>query len=155
MPEAHPMLIRALTDTDALAIATWRYPGRESTYDVDTIVSADQGYWAVEDSGELVGYCCFGAEARVPGVAAEPDALDVGYGIRPDLVGRGLGRTFVGAILAFGVDEFAPRRLRLLILDWNDRSRKVAEALGFTEERIVPSTEGMFRVMVRAASAGQ
>jgi [ribosomal protein S18]-alanine N-acetyltransferase len=139
---------------DAEAIATWRYPGRESTYDVGAIVTAEQGIWAVEDSAELVGYCCFGVEARVPGVDAEEGTLDVGYGMRPDLVGKGSGRAFVGAILAFGVNEFSPQRLRLLILTWNARSRKVAEALGFQQEGIVPSTEGEFRVMIRPSGDG-
>jgi RimJ/RimL family protein N-acetyltransferase len=63
------------------------------------------------------------------------------------MVGKGFGRAFVGAILAFAVNGFSPPRVRLLILTWNERSRKVAEALGFQEEGIVPSTEGEFRVM--------
>ena len=37
--------------------------------------------------GELVGYGCFGAPARVPEVDEEAGALDVGYGMRPDLMG--------------------------------------------------------------------
>ena len=136
-----------MTIADAEAIATWSYPGRDSTNDVGVLVTAEQGFWAVEDSAQLVGYCCFGGEARVPGVDGKDGTLDVGYGMRPDLVGKGLGRAFVQAILAFAVNEFSPRRLRVLILTWNERSRKVAEALGFTEEGIVPSTEGEFRVM--------
>jgi [ribosomal protein S18]-alanine N-acetyltransferase len=141
------MEVRPLTRTDSEAIATWRYPGRDSTYDVGVIVTAEQGFWAVEDSAQLVGYCCFGVEARVPGVDEEDGALDIGYGMRPDLVSKGSGRAFVAAILAFAVKEFSPQRFRVLILSWNERSRKVAEALGFQEEGIVPSTEGEFRVM--------
>jgi hypothetical protein len=41
--------------------------------------------------------------------------------MRPDLMGRGLGREFVGAILDLAIRGFSPQRLRLLILDWNDR----------------------------------
>lgn len=146
------MEVRPLENTDAEAIATWSYPSRESTYDVGAVVTAEQGIWAVEDEAKLVGYCCFGVRARVPGVEEEEGTLDVGYGMRPDLVGEGFGRAFVGAILAFAVDEFSPQRLRLLILTWNERSRKVAEALGFQEERIAQSAEGGFRVMVRPVS---
>ena len=69
--------------------------------------------------------------------------------MRPDLVGRGLGRSFVGAILEFAVAEYSPPRLRLLILEWNHRSRRLAEALGFELERVVASDEGNFLVMVR------
>ena len=144
------MKVRTFTSDDAEAIATWRYPGRDSTYDADGIVTADQGYWAVDRDGELVGYCCFGPEARVPRIDEEPGTIDVGYGMRPDLVGHGLGRGFVGAILAFARETFPSERQRLLILDWNDRSRKVAEALGFVQERVAASDEGDFLVMVRA-----
>jgi RimJ/RimL family protein N-acetyltransferase len=143
------MKVRALTDTDGQAIASWRYEGRDATYNALTVPTQDQGIWAVEDAGELVGSCCFGSEARVPGVEAEEGTLDIGYGLRPDLVGLGNGRAFVEAILASGTERFAPERLRLLILDWNMRSRKVAEACGFIEERRIESTEGSFLVMLR------
>jgi RimJ/RimL family protein N-acetyltransferase len=65
-------------------------------------------------------------------------------------MGQGLGREFVGAILDFAVRRFSPSRLRLLILDWNDRSLKVAVALGFKSEGVLHSTEGDFLVMTRA-----
>jgi [ribosomal protein S18]-alanine N-acetyltransferase len=148
------MEIRPLTDTDAEAIATWRYPGRYATYDVGEIVTPERGFWAVEHEADLVGYCCFGHDARVPGVAEEEGILDVGYGMRPDLMGQGLGGEFVGAILDFAIRGFSPRRLRLLILDWNDRSRKVADALGFQNEGVLRSTQGVFLVMTREAREG-
>jgi RimJ/RimL family protein N-acetyltransferase len=65
-------------------------------------------------------------------------------------MGQGLGCEFVGAILDFAIRRFSPSRLRLLILDWNDRSRKVAVALGFESEGVLRSTEGSFLVMTRA-----
>jgi len=122
------MKIRTLTETDAEAVATWRYPGRYQTYDVS--VTSEAGFWAVEHEATLVGYYCFGHEARVPGAVEEAGILDIGYGMRPNLKGQGLGREFVGAILDFAVRRFSPSRLQLLILDWNDRSRKVAVVLG-------------------------
>jgi [ribosomal protein S18]-alanine N-acetyltransferase len=143
------MEVRSLTQAEGTEIARWRYPGRYSTYDVNQVVTPEHGAWAVARGDELVGYCCFGHEARVPGVGEEEGTLDVGYGMRPDLMGQGLGREFVGAILDFGVSEFSPRRLRLLVLDWNGRSRRLAETLGFVEEGVTTSTEGAFVVMAR------
>ena len=143
------MKIRTLTESDAEAIATWRYPDRYQTYDLSEVVTSEAGFWAVEHEATLVGYCCFGHEARVPGAVEEADILDIGYGMRPDLMGHGLGREFVEAILDFAVPRFSPSRLRLLILDWNDRSRKVAAALGFESEGVLRSTEGDFLVMTR------
>jgi RimJ/RimL family protein N-acetyltransferase len=148
------MEIRPLTETDAAAIATWRYPGRYATYDVGEVVTHERGFWAIEHEADLVGYCCFGHEARVPGVVEEEGILDVGYGIRPDLMGQGLGHKFVGAILDFAVRQFSPRRLRMLILDWNDRSRKVAGVLGFQSEGVLRSNERDFLVMTREFPEG-
>ena len=145
------MQVRMLTEADGRAIASWRYPGRDATYDVGEIVTSDQGHWAVVRHDQLVGYCCFGLEARVPGVDEQAGTLDVGYGLRPDLVGQGLGPSFVSEILRFGIDQFAPTRLRLLILTWNERSRKVAEKVGFRKEGIIASDEGEFFVMGRSA----
>ena len=81
----------------------------------------------------------------------EEGTLDIGYGLRPDLVGQGLGPSFVSEILRFGIDRFAPTRLRLLILTWNERSRKVAQKVSFRHEGIIASDEGEFLVMGRPA----
>jgi [ribosomal protein S18]-alanine N-acetyltransferase len=97
--------VRALTSEDAATIASWRYPGRYATYDETEVPSAARGIWAVHDGEELVGSCCFGDAARVPGATAEPGIVDVGWGMRPDLMGQGLGREFIGAILAFARKE--------------------------------------------------
>jgi RimJ/RimL family protein N-acetyltransferase len=147
------MEVGPLTPADARAIATWRYPGRYATYDEVEVPSADRGYWAVHHDGKLVGSCCFGDPARVPGVVEEPGILDVGYGMRPDLMGQGLGRSFIGAILEFGDEEFSPRRFRLLILEWNGRSRAAARSAGFEEDGAIRSTDGAFVVMTRDAPA--
>jgi [ribosomal protein S18]-alanine N-acetyltransferase len=139
------MKVRELTDADALDIKSWRYDGKYATYDVAGGVSPGLGYFAVEHGGRLVGYCCFGAEARVPGVGEEPGTLDVGYGMRPELMGQGLGRSFVSTIVGFGVRRFDPVRLRMLILRWNDRSRRAAERQGFA----IVGARGDFDVLER------
>jgi [ribosomal protein S18]-alanine N-acetyltransferase len=141
--------VRALTTTNAATIASWRYPDRYSTYDVDDPSVLARDHWAVTDAGQLVGYCCFGEPARVPEAHAEPGTLDVGYGMAPDRMGRQQGHCFVGAILEFAVERYQPRRLRLYILEWNARSRKVAARLGFGVDSVLHSDEGGFVVMIR------
>jgi hypothetical protein len=37
------------------------------------------------DFEEVVGFCCFGPEARVKGQREEEGTLDIGGGVRPDL----------------------------------------------------------------------
>lgn len=149
------MEVRALTGADAATIASWRYPGRYSTYDFDDPPALAGHTWAVTEADELIGYCCFGAPARVGGAEEELGTLDVGYGLAPDRTGRGLGQRFVGAILEFALERYEPARLRLYILEWNERSRKVAAGHGFAVEGVVlVSDEGPFVVMVRQERQG-
>ena len=61
------MEVRALHSVESATIASWRYPGGYSTYDVDDPSILARDHWAVTEAGELVGYCCFGAPARVKG----------------------------------------------------------------------------------------
>jgi [ribosomal protein S18]-alanine N-acetyltransferase len=103
----------------------------------------------VTEAGELIGYCCFGEPARVPGTTAQPGTLDIGYGMAPDRVGRGDGSRFVAAIIAFAAERWAHRRFRVYVLAWNERSRKVAARNGFVAGPTVDSEEGPFLVMCR------
>ncbi|HEY5694251.1 MAG TPA: GNAT family N-acetyltransferase [Gaiellaceae bacterium] len=140
------MHARELTVEEAERPLGWRYPEPYATYDATGPLGRDRGFFAVDDDGgELVGFGCTGFEARVPGVEEEAGTVDVGYGMRPELVGRGLGREFVGAVVAHAAEADPTARLRLSILRWNDRSRRVAEAHGF---RVV-GRAGEFDVLVR------
>jgi RimJ/RimL family protein N-acetyltransferase len=140
---------RELTAEEAERPLGWRYPGRYATYDAAGPLGAGRGFFAVEDDGDFVGYGCVGVEARVPGVEEEDGTVDVGYGMRPDLIGQGRGRAFVGAILDYVTERNPGARLRMSILDWNDRSRRAAEGHGFR----VTGRAGRFDVLVREAGA--
>ena len=145
------MKVTPLTSVDAARIASWRYPGRYATYDFNDAASLAQDHFGVTEDDELVGYCCFGAPARVSGAEAEPGTLDVGYGLEPNRMGRGLGNRFVAAVLEFACQNYAPERFRMYILDWNTRSRAVASRLGFTERGALRTGEDTFVVVVRDA----
>ena len=71
----------------------------------------------------------------MPGGAYTDDALDIGWGMRPDLMGQGRGREFVAAIVGFAWQTYRPIRLRVTIADFNVRSRRAAEPAGLTLER--------------------
>jgi [ribosomal protein S18]-alanine N-acetyltransferase len=137
---------RELTVEEAERPLEWRYPEPYATYDAEGPLGRDRGFFAVDDEdGELVGFGCTGVEARVPGVEEEAGTVDVGYGMRPDRIGRGLGRDFVGAVVARAAEIDPSAGLRMSILRWNERSRRVAEAHGF---RVVGQA-GEFDVLVR------
>lgn len=117
----------------AAAIATWQYEGPWSIYDLDGQAPSSTDYWAVtDDLDRLVGFYCTGAEARVPGLDAAPDVLDVGVGMHPDLVGAGNGREFATVILAHCRIEYRQSYARAVVQAWNARSLRLAAAMGFT-----------------------
>jgi [ribosomal protein S18]-alanine N-acetyltransferase len=143
-----------ITEAEARAVCGWRYPPPYAVYNasISSVPSlldpANHYHAAVDEQGELVGFACFGPDARVPGELDQEDAddgvLDVGLGLRPDLTGRGLGPAFVEAILAHGRATFAPRGFRLAVLTFNRRAIAVYERAGFLTARIIrgPSPDG-------------
>jgi [ribosomal protein S18]-alanine N-acetyltransferase len=138
MADAGPatrLTVRPLQRGDAEAIASWRYDGPWSTYDArpdDPLLSAETGYLAVvDDAGSLVGFLCTGVEARVPGLAAQEGIVDIGVGMRPDLVGRGLGSAFGALVLGYIRDMCGDRPLRAVVQSWNERSLRLSQRLGF------------------------
>ena len=128
------MRVRDLTPADLDDIAGWRYDDGWAVYDSDGPLDPGLGYRAVveclRESERLVGFGCLGADARVPGLPEAAGVLDVGVGMRPDLVGQGLGPAFATAVLDFAHDRGATR-LRAVVQDWNTRSLRLVERLGF------------------------
>lgn len=133
--------ISPLTPSNALEILTWRYQPPYDIYDpipsdLDCFLNPNYRYHQVLDQrGQLVGYCCYGEDARVPGgdySRGEPEVLDVGIGLKPELTGQGLGKGFVGAVLEFARQAFHPAYFRVTVADFNQRSRKTFQNLGFS-----------------------
>ena len=129
------LIVRALTRADTEDISSWHYGGPWRIYDSspDGTITAESGYQAVADSaiGALVGYICLGAEARVPGLGAEPGILDVGAGMRPDLVGSRIGTEFGAIVLGHIAALAGEARLRAVVQSWNERSLRLCAGLGF------------------------
>jgi len=129
------------------AMASWRYGGPYALYDgdpegVEYLLRPEHHVYAVRDeAGELVGFCSFGEDGRVAGYAYSDDALDVGAGMRPDLVGRGLGVGFLRAAFDFGQREYSPTALRVTIAAFNRRAQRVVLALGFRETARFPQPQ--------------
>ena len=128
------MRVRDLTPADLDDIAGWRYDDRWAVYDSDGPLDPELGYWAVVEGSRanerLVGFGCLGEDARVPGLPEADGVLDVGVGMRPDLVGQGRGPAFATTVLDFAHARGATR-LRAVVQDWNTRSLRLVERLGF------------------------
>ena len=124
-------------------ILTWTYDPPFDLYDLISddlpgLLNPDYRYHVVlNEEGELVGFCCFGEDARVPGgdySRGEPGVLDLGVGLRPDLTGQGYGKGIVDTILEYGSRTYNPEVFRVTVAAFNQRSLKTFRTLGFKDK---------------------
>ena len=134
-------------DADAAALAGWHYPGELSFYDMDACpedraelldrVRRAGRYFAARDAddGGLIGFYY---------VLPRGDRdLELGLGLRPDLVGRGLGLAFTLRGAAFARERSGRDVVTLRVAAFNERARRVYERAGFRETgRVVQVTAG-------------
>jgi [ribosomal protein S18]-alanine N-acetyltransferase len=156
-------IFRPLDQVSVRAFIAWRY---DKPYDVYNIIVSDEetenlvGFYtdpatcayAIDDErGDLLAFCSFGEDAKVSGADYNADALDIGMGVRPDLIGQGLGGSFASAVIDFAQRTFAPQVLRVTVAEFNARAQRVWMKLGFQPVQTFVSTgNGMiFVVMTR------
>ena len=132
--------ISPLSEENAREITTWCYDPPYDLYDQEPVhlaglLNPDYRYHQVLDEiGNLVGFCCYGLDAQVPGGEYHEkfhEVLDVGVGMRPELTGQGLGETFVAEILDYGRTTYCPEEFRVSVAAFNKRSLKTFQKLGF------------------------
>lgn len=127
----------------ARIVLRWRYPAPYDVYNTDpsrveqaivALVDPRNAYYAVVDqTDEIAAYCCFGVDARVAGGDYDPEALDVGLGVRPDLTGRGEGLKYVTGALDFAQRTYSPATFRVTVAAFNTRALCVWQKAGFRE----------------------
>ncbi len=151
------MRIAQLTPAHAADVCSWRYLAPYDCYDMTSAVPEELldptvGFHALlDDADRLIGFRSFGPDGRVPGWEYDDSALDTGGGLRPDLVGRGLGRTAIGTALEHGRAVFSPPAFRVTVASFNLRALRTVESLGFQRiGRFDATTDGRsFEVLVR------
>lgn len=146
----------------ALAILNWRYTAPYDYYNFDAdarqadlryLVDPKNAFWAIlNPQGELEGYCSFGADGQVPGGNYSVEALDIGMGIRPDLVGQGRGKQYAQAVARYGAGQYGTQQLRVTIAAFNQRAQRVWAKLGFerVEKFAKNGDENEFVIMICA-----
>jgi GNAT superfamily N-acetyltransferase len=122
-------------EAHARAIIEWRYEPPYDIYNLDggdtdemvqELLTPEYRYHAIlSNRGTLVAFCCFGADARVPGGDYGEEALDIGLGVRPDLTGQGEGSRHVQAVLDYARRTWSPRAVRVTIAEFNTRAQRV------------------------------
>jgi [ribosomal protein S18]-alanine N-acetyltransferase len=132
------LVIRPMLPGEGAITSRWRYPppydiyndDREVVDDPDLASAAGEQY-AILERNELVGFCTFGTDARVPGGEYADGPLDIGMGMRPDLTGRGHGARYLAAVLDFARRELGETAMRATIAELNARALRMCERAGF------------------------
>jgi RimJ/RimL family protein N-acetyltransferase len=138
--------IRPINEQDVNHIIRWRYTGSLAFYnprpdDWLWLLDPDNRYHTISTrAGTIEGVFCLGFDARVDGGSYTEEALDVGIGLHPDLVGRGLGMSFLHAVLTFARRELQPGMFRVTVAQFNHRARRLFEKAGFRPIRTFTGT---------------
>lgn len=135
-PTRVALRLAPMTAALAAEVALWRYASPDDVHDGTPgtpMALLDGNHVAIMAGDEFVGFVGIGGEARVRGGPHDDgDVTDVAIGIRPDRLGEGIGTR--AGLLAIETLRFdGHRRLRVCILDDNDRSVALALRLGFHE----------------------
>ncbi|EEL09029.1 Acetyltransferase, GNAT [Bacillus cereus BDRD-Cer4] len=147
-----------LTKEEAMEINTWTYEEPYSLYsfsgEKEVIEELLDGtyYGCCDDQGDLIGYFCFGANAQVPGgrdanLYGGEDVIDIGLGMKPALTGKGIGKEFFQAGIAFATKEFNAKMFRLSVATFNTRAITLYKNIGFKQGIIFLSRGREFMLM--------
>lgn len=145
--------LRPLTRSEAEEISRWAYEPPFDLYDgdptkADDLLQRDSSgplYYGVSlrSEDQIVGFCCFSEAARVPPQMAVVGTLDVGLGVRPDRVSKGIGTRIVPVILDYASKRWAPERFRVAVAEFNERSLRLCLKAGFVEKSRFTNTRGL------------
>ncbi|PFK33251.1 GNAT family N-acetyltransferase [Bacillus cereus] len=136
------MNIHKLIKREAIEINKWQYEEPYALYSFSGSEEAIEElldgtyYGCCNENGELIGYFCFGENAQVPGgrdakLYVGEGSVDIGLGMKPELTGTGMGKSFFQVGLEFALKEFQPQRIRLSVAAFNKRVITLYEDAGF------------------------
>lgn len=143
---------RPMTHEWAGQIQEWTYG---APYDFYNQPPSEEGvaelmtYQAIVEEHELIGFYCIGSPAQVPNSTYpySSDFTDIGLGMRPDLTGKGYGKSFVTYVMERAMERRKP--LRLTVASFNERAIHLYETVGFRTITSFERNEIPFQVMVR------
>lgn len=141
---AENLRIISMTKEYAHLISQWTYDGIYSLYNnsgdmLDSFMDGNH-FACIGESNQLVGYYCFGGEARIPTIENDVfhnEFIDVGLGMNPMFCGHGFGLTFLEAGLKYACGFYESSKFRLSVVHFNKRAINVYRRLGFCTEKEV------------------
>ena len=126
---------KKMTQPSALMIADdWHYEGFYSFYDAAAdeedyheLISEemrDNNYFEADINGELVGFFT---------VNKDGNTIEIGLGLRPDLCGKKMGKSFLSEIEKYVLTIYQPERFRVAVADFNARAIKVYQSCNYSQ----------------------
>jgi len=137
------LLVKPLSADQVRTFIKWEYAGSYALYnmtpeneeaEIRFFLDAENGYFAITDEeGAFLGFCNFGADARVPGGDYHAEAVDIGMGMRPDLTGQGKGALYAAAVFDYAETHYPQQLQRVTIAEFNQRAQQLSRKFGFVQ----------------------
>lgn len=147
----------------ASAIVGWRYTQPYELYNSDPAAADETIRWLTDpqnayfsilaDDGVLLAFCCFGADAQVPGGDYSAPALDIGFGLRPDLTGQRRSRELIPPVLEFARRRLHAGQLRVTVAEFNQRAVRAWKRAGFEQHASFTATGSDLRFVILQRAA--
>ena len=130
----------------------WKYKGKYSFYnmtddpeDLEEFINPnnwENKFTVINEHDELIGFYSYYFQDEV---------MWVGFGLRPDLTGKGLGASFVKAGIEYGLYNFSYSKdhIMLAVAKFNKRAIKLYKKIGFetTKEYDQKTNGGIYRLV--------
>ena len=139
-------IFQKMTQEQAETIAfIWKYENEYSFYnmtadeeDLKDFLNSElreNSHFSVYKDNELIGFFTFNIK--------EPRIVNIGLGMKPQLVGKGEGLNFLLAGMEYAKNKYSPLFFSLIVAAFNLRAIKVYERAGFIKtETFIQETNG-------------
>ena len=138
-----PYIFSPMNEESARKILNWRYDKSLYFYNpnpskieetLQDFLNPENAYYSIfNNRNQLIAYCCFGADARVKGGNYDIEALDIGFGISPNLSRRGITFRIIKAVYEFAKSHFSATLFRVTVAEFNQQALRLYEKAGFKQ----------------------
>mgnify|MGYP001794546662 CR=1 FL=1 len=132
-----------MNEKSARMIINWCYDESLNFYNhhlseieatVQEFLNPENAYYNIfNKNNELIAYCCFGTDARVKGGNYDIEALDIGFGINPNLIRRGITFRIIDAVFDFAQSHFSTTLFRVTVAEFNNQALRICKKAGFQQ----------------------